>query len=70
MRNRLKDSPYTSNTDVGFITAYSLLTPDEEWKEVLEQITLTQFLNCSTLDVALEKSFAARGNIPQQQDSS
>lgn len=69
IRNKLKNSPYISNTDVSFITAYSLLSLDEEWKEVLEQITLTQFLDCSTLDIALEKSFAAREKFIQQQTS-
>lgn len=62
IQNMLKNSPYTSNSDIGFATAYSLLSLDEEWEDVLERIVFTQFRDCPSLDVALKKAFAAREN--------
>ena len=58
IRIRLKNSPYSNNTDVAYLTAYSLLSPDEAWKDVLEKITLVRFPDCPSLHIALEKSFA------------
>lgn len=60
IRIRLKSSPYSNNTDVAYLTAYSLLSPDEAWKDVLEKITLVRFLDCPSLHIALEKSFAVQ----------
>ena len=57
IQNILNDSPYTSNSDISFAIAYSLLAPDEGWQDILEHRVLTQSTKSSSLEAALAKAF-------------
>ena len=56
MRMMLRNSPYTSNEDIGFATAYSLRSADESWEDILEQVVFSRFMDCPSLAEALSKA--------------
>jgi hypothetical protein len=56
MYQMLQSSKYTTNPDIAFATALSLLIDDESWEDILEEIVLTRFPDCPTLEDALTQA--------------
>jgi hypothetical protein len=56
IRQMLQSSKYTTNPDIAFATALGLLTDDESWEDILEEVVLTRFPDCPTLEEALTQA--------------